>query len=138
MTNIIDFDAPALLQGPYSPCAIYFMDSDCVEYVKNDEFCVYERVDGFLTLIFDETKINLIGFKLKGFKHLFETHLRALFELHDMQFIDMVSAIEAHFSQIGKQVFAADNGKRARAYKAALKMAANDNVRLAGSFIKAA
>jgi len=56
---------------PYEPVALYYVDSDCVEYVKEDTFCIYERIDGFLTLIFDETKINLIGFKLKGFKFVF-------------------------------------------------------------------
>jgi hypothetical protein len=117
----------------YRPVAVYFMDSDCVEYVKEDTFVVYERVDEFLTLIFDETKIGLVGFKLKGFKHLFETHLKPLFELNDKQFLVLVSAIEAVCNQLGDELFVNDH--RARAYKAALKLAANDNVKLDGSFL---
>jgi len=78
------------------------------------------------------TKYNLIGFKLKGFKYIFEKHLKPLFELHDKQFVDLVSAIEAVFSQVGNQVFSVGDEERARAYKAALKLAANDNVKLWG------
>lgn len=104
--------------------------------IGNVAISVYERVDGFLTLIFDETKINLIGFKLKGFKCIFEKHLKPLFELHDKQFIDLVSAIEAVFTDAGNQIFSVGDEARARAYKAALKLAHNDNVRLYGLHLK--
>ncbi len=124
--------------GPYKPVAVYFLDSDCVEYVKEDAFCVYDRVDSFLTLIFDETKFNLIGFKLKGFKYVFEQHVKPLFKLNDSQFIDLVSVIEAVFTRIGDEVFAAGDDERQRAYKAAIKLAANDNVKLSGIYLKAA
>jgi hypothetical protein len=138
MTDAATLAGPASLQGPYSPCATYFVDSDCVEYVQRDEFCIYDRVDNFLTLIFDETGLDLVGFKLKGFKHLFETQLRPLYELNDMQFIDLVSAIEAYFTHRGNQMFASSDPKLRGAYKAALKLAANDNVRLAGNFLSKA
>jgi hypothetical protein len=127
------------LGTPYKPVALYLLDSDCVEYIKEDGFCVYERVDDFLTLIFDETKFNLIGFKLKGFKCIFEQHLKPLFKLHDQQFIELVSVIEAVFTNVGNQVFTVvEDEERKRAYKAALKLAANDNVKLSGAFLKAA
>jgi hypothetical protein len=125
----------AHLGATYNPVAVYFTDSDCVEYVKQDSFCVYDRIDDFLTLIFDDTGLNLIGFKLKGFKCVFEKHLRPLFELHDMQFVDLVSAIEAHFTEIGRQMFDSKDKEKVRAYKAALKLAANDNVQLRGAFL---
>jgi hypothetical protein len=131
MANI-NIDDPALLQGAYVPTAVYYLDSDCVEYVKEDSFCTYRRVDCFLTLIHDETGYNLIGFKLKGFKHVFEQYLKPLFELHDMQFIELVSAIEMVFTNNSK------DERRAAAYKAALKLANDDNVRLSGAFLKAA
>jgi hypothetical protein len=94
------------LGSPYTPCAVYLLDSDCVEYVKEDAFCVYDRVDNFLTLIFDETGLTLIGFKLKGFKHIFDKHLKPLFKLHDYQFIDLVAVIETVFTQVGDKIFA--------------------------------
>jgi hypothetical protein len=121
------------IAGDYVPTAVYFSDSDCVEYVKEDAFAIYERVDEFLTLIFDETKIRLIGFKLKGFRCIYEKHLKPLFELNDSQFLGLVSAIEAVCTVLGEQLVADD--ERARAYKAALKLAANDNVRLYDTFL---
>jgi hypothetical protein len=126
------------MRSRYIPQAVYFLDSDCVEYVKEDAFCIYQRVDDFLTLIFDQTKYNLVGFKLKGFKYVFEAHLKPLFELHDRQFIDLVSVIEAVFSKAGDRLFSIGDEERTRAYKAALKLAANDSVRLSGVFLKAA
>ena len=119
----------------YLPTAVYYLDSDCVEYVKEDAFCIYDRVDDFLTLIMDEGKLNLIGFKLKGFKFVFEQHLKPLFELNDMQFIDLVSAIELHVAKIGEAVFKNADDRVKFAYRAAIKLAANDNVKLSGSFI---
>lgn len=122
--------------GRFTPAAVYFMDSDCVEYVKEDSFCVYDRVDPFLTLIYDSTKINLVGFKLKGFKHIFKTRMKSLFKLNDEQFVHMVSVIEAICTEIGEDLFNDERVKRA--YQAATKLAANDNVRLRGDLLKAA
>lgn len=122
----------------YDPVALYFLDSDCIEYVKEDTFCIYERVDSFLTLIFDETKINLIGFKLKGFKCVFDKFVKPLLELNDQQFVELVPVLEFVFTQFGDQMFSIGSEERKRAYKAALKLAANDNVRLYGTELKAA
>ena len=116
--------------------AVYFSDSDCVEYVKEDTFTIYDRVDDFLTLIFDETNLNVIGFKLKGFKHFFDNHLKPIFKLNDEQFVGMVSALEARCTDIGNRIL--DNDRKKRAYKAAMKIASNDNVRLDGAFLLAA
>jgi len=123
--------------GAYKPVALYFLESDCVEYVKEDALCIHERVDSFLTLIFDETKINLIGFKLKGFKCVFDK-IKPLYELNDMQFVDLVPVIELVFTQLGNNVFAIGDEERKLAYKAAIKLAANDNVRLYGGAMQMA
>ena len=119
---------PQRIAADYVPTAVYFSDSDCVEYVKEDSFTVYDRVDEFLTLIYDETKIRLIGFKLKGFKYFYQTHLKPLYALNDNQFLALVPILEAVCKEIGDQLIADD--ERVRAYKAAMKLAANDNVRL--------
>jgi hypothetical protein len=84
-------------------------------------------VDDFLTIIFDETKIIPVGFMLKGFKHVFNTHLKPLFELNDKQFLLLATAIEAVCTELGDALFADD--ERTRWYKAARKLAANDNVK---------
>jgi hypothetical protein len=122
----------------YIAQAVYFLDSDCVEYVKEDTLNIYDRVDDFLTLVWDETRLTLIGFKLKGFKYFFDAHLKPLYKLNDEQFINLVSAIEAHFTEVGNEIFASGNRARADAYKAALKLAANDNVRLSGAMFRMA
>jgi hypothetical protein len=127
-------NTPQHAAGGYSPAAVYFSDSDCVEYVKEDNFVIYHRVDDFLTIIFDETKIIPVGFQLKGFRHVFNTHLKSLFELNDKQFLVLASAIEAVCTELGDTLFADD--ERTRWYKAARKLAANDNVKLYGSFFQ--
>lgn len=114
-------------KGDYVPCAVFFADSDCVEYVKQDVFCIYDRVDEYLTLIYDETGFNLVGFKVKGFKHLFDTKLKNLFRLNDNQFVAFVGIIERLCESIGDSLFTDD--ARKRAYQAARLLAANDNVR---------
>jgi len=113
--------------GSYQPAAIYHSDSDCVEYIKGDGYCIYERIDSRLTLIKDATGHNLIGFKLKGFRNTFE-RLKTTFDLSDKQFLSLMSAIEAIYSSFGDSVFADE--RRVAAYKAAYQLAANDNVLL--------
>jgi hypothetical protein len=110
--------------GTYVPAATFSHDSDCVEYVKKDALCLYERVDEFLTLIKDADDHALVGFKLKGFRHTINK-LSPAIELSDRQFLALVSVIEEIFTSIGASVFNED-GKR----KAAYQLAANDNVRL--------
>ena len=116
--------------GEYVPCATYFHDSDCVEYVKHDAFVIYDRVDEFLTLIFDKTAKNLVGFKLKGFKNIFTKQLAPMFKLNDKQFLRLVSAIEAICVQIGDDL--SRDEVRRKSYQDAAAMAANDNVQLSG------
>jgi hypothetical protein len=78
----------------------------------------------------DETKYNVIGFKLKGFKHVFETHLKpAHSELNDEEFIDLVPAIETAFRKIGNKLFSVEEEERVRAYKAARKIATGVRLR---------
>jgi hypothetical protein len=118
----------------YTPCATYFHDSDCVEYVKRDSLLVYDRIDEFLTLIFDGTGKQLVGFKLKGFKNIFTQQLSANFRLNDRQFVNLVPAFEAICQEIGDQLDADDDRKQS--YRAAIDLAANDNVALSGSYFE--
>lgn len=117
------------MAGRYVPSAVYFLDSDCVEYVTEDAFCVYERIDGFLTLILDETKFNVVGFKLKGFKHFFEKYLKPSQSELTEDFIDLVPAIETAFREIGDKLFSVEKEERVRAYKAARKIATGVKLR---------
>lgn len=67
---------------------------------------------------------------------MFNTHLKSLFELNDKQFLELAAAIEAVCSELGDELFADD--ERTRCYKAARKLAANDNVKLYGSYFQKA
>ncbi len=122
--------------GRFFPAAVYFADSDCVEYVKEDSFCVYDRVDEFLTLIWDATQQDLVGFKLKGFKLLFNTRLKPIYKLNDEQFVAVVSVIETVCTKLGDALF--QDERVARAYKMAKNLAANENVRIEQVALKAA
>jgi hypothetical protein len=118
------------------PAAVYAHDSDCVEYVKTDSFCLYERIDRHLTLIKDATGHNLIGFKLKGFRNMFE-RLKVAFELSDSLFVPLVAALEVIYTELGDKLFL-DPARKA-AYVAAFQLASNDNVKLeAGDWAHAA
>lgn len=121
----------------YRPTALYYHDSDCVEYVKEDSFAIYDRVDEYLTLVYDQTGHILIGFKLKGFKYIFTKALAPAYRLNEQQFLSMASVIEAVCTLLGDDLF--KDEKRASAYKAAKKIAANDNVELhdSGLFLAA-
>jgi hypothetical protein len=122
----------------YEAVAAYYLESDCVEYVKSDSIAIYDRTDEFLTLIFDETNSkNLIGFKLKGFKNIFEQRLKHISQLRNIQFVDLVSAIETIFTDVGGKIMAEYDERREKAYKAAWELASNDNVRLSSDFLKA-
>lgn len=117
----------------YVPCATYFHDSDCVEYVKRDSFVIYDRVDEFLTLIYDGTGKQLLGFKLKGFKNIFTQRLAPMYRLNDRQFIGLVPALEAICQTLGDQLDNDDD--RRQSYRAAIDIAANDNVQLSGQYV---
>jgi hypothetical protein len=60
---------------------------------------------------------------LKGFKHVFDK-VKPLFELNDMQFVDLVPVIQFVFTQFGNQVFSVGDEERRLAYKAAINLAA--------------
>lgn len=121
-------EAKASLTAAIVPVATYFEDSDCVEFIKEDAIAIYRRIDPILTLIFDDTRLRLIGFKIKGFKCIYNEVLKPITALRDVQFVELVPAIEFAFTRLGKEMFADD--ERKRAYQAAWKLAREENVKL--------
>jgi len=115
------------LHEPFAANAAYFVDSDCVEYVNEDTISVYKRIDGFLTLIYDETQIRVIGFKLKGFRYFFEK-MKAHLGLNNNSFIKVAALIEEICRDIGDELLTDD--ARQRAYQAARKIAEKEAVEL--------
>jgi|GEM_PF-6799690 len=118
MTEITDIEAWLHAKG--QPTAVYLADSDCVEYVAEDTTAVYERVDEWLTLIFDETSIIPIGFKLKGFRNVFEK-LKPELGWNDGQFVQLVAVVERICTSLGDE--AIEDVRRRQSYAAAAKLA---------------
>jgi hypothetical protein len=119
-----DFDKIKLV-GSYKPSAIYFQESDCLEYVRSDIPNVYRRVDEFLTLIVSMDERKPIGFTLKGFRNFY---LRKYAQKgNSPEFRNVVRLIEAIVSELGDDIFCED--KRA-AYRQAIEIAKDDEVQL--------
>jgi hypothetical protein len=109
------------LTASYEPMALYLDDADSVEYVRRDVACVYQRVDGFLTLVLDMKSRQLNGFRLKGFKNFFLNHLKPRYQLLDDDFISLVSVIEEAVQVMGDKILS--HPERKDAYRQARKMA---------------
>lgn len=125
MSNELAFEA--WLNAAYTPAAVYLKESDCVEYVAEDTTCVYHRIDGLLTLIYDETGYGLVGFKLKGFRNFFES-IKDDIGLTEGHFIALCQVLERVCLKSGEEHIG--DARRRSAYKAAEKIAERDNVQL--------
>ncbi len=109
------------LRSSYEPTALYLDDADSVEYVRHDVACVYQRVDGFLTLVLDMKTREMNGFRLKGFRNFFLKHLKPKYQLLDDDFISLVSVIEEAVQVMGDKLIS--HPERKDAYRLARKMA---------------
>jgi len=117
------FTAASNLTTPYRPVAIYYDESDIVEYIREDVPAVYSRIDDLLTLIFDmRQRDKAIGFSLKGFRN---------FYIHNapknVDFISLVGLLERKLTDIGNETFEVE---RRVAYGTACEMALTDSVSL--------
>ncbi len=112
----------------YTPAAIYYENSDSLEYVRRDDPAVYRRVDEYLTLVLDLHSRALLGFKLKGFRYLYQTHLMPKYHLKDHQFLSLITVLEDVMRVGGDAIFEA--AEREAAYRDARDIAAEDNVRV--------
>lgn len=114
----------ANLSTPYRPAAIYYEQADSVEYVRADKPCVYRRIDGFLTLIYDmDRREELLGFRLKGFKNFYLSHLAQMGD-----FVSLVGALERALTDAGNAAF--EGHDRREAYYLAREIALEDKVAL--------
>jgi hypothetical protein len=119
-------DPEAWLLSKYAPVAAYFEDCDSVEYVNEDTVCVYRRIDSFLTLIYDETSIRIIGFKFKGFRWFYNTYMQNIPEFGADGFVHFVKVIEAVCSYLGDELL--NDDRRRNAYQAVRKIAEKEEV----------
>lgn len=110
----------------YVPKAVYYEAADSLEYVRRDEPAIYRRVDECLTLILELETRQLLGFKLKGFKHLYVTELQPKYHLRAGEFLSLIKILESAMSLRGNALF--EIAERRRAYKEALELASEDKV----------
>lgn len=119
----------AILSDEFVKRASYYSAMDFLEYVSRDTTVVADRVDGVLTALLDADTGELIGFRLKGFGHIFNTHVKPLFQLTDEDFLPIVRVLEHYFTQAADSVCDdVDQVRRERVYKACYKLASDDEV----------
>lgn len=114
-----------IAQKDYEPAAIYYEDSDSLEYLRVSAPAVYRRIDPMLTLILSLEDRSIVGFKLKGFKNFYMRHLQHKFGRSAPAFIELVDLLQEVTSTLGDEVF---EQRQKDAYASALEMAASDKV----------
>ena len=110
----------------YRARAIYYEQSDSLEYVRRDVPSVYRRIDQQLTLILDMDSRQPMGFKLKGYRHFFLRHLKTEHDLDEGHFLKLIDVLQQALSVGGDAIF--DAVERQTAYRQALEIAEEDNV----------
>ena len=107
--------------------AVYFESMDYIDYVRCDGITVSERVDEFLTIIWDKNRENIVGFRLKGIKNFFLVKLKPALSLFDSDFIHVRDLFVGLALVLGDEFFSRDESRR-KSYKAASEIAERDNV----------
>lgn len=114
------------LEHTFCPCAMYFEESDILEYVSEDVPMLYRRVDQMLTLIISLDARNPIGVQLKGFKNFYLRVLRKKYSTDETCFLYLTSALEEALNTLGDDAFLRD--ARISSYETAMNIAQRDNV----------
>lgn len=109
----------------YEPTAIYYEDSDSLEYLRVSAPAIYRRIDPILTMVLSLEDRSLVGFKLKGFKNFYLRHVHDKFGQNGPDFIDLVDLLQEVTSSLGDHVF---EERTKSAYSSALEMAAADKI----------
>ena len=114
----------------FQKLAVYFPSMDYVDYVRGDGIKICERVDQFLTVIWNEND-EMIGFKLKGIRNFFLKNLKPAFSLQDDDFVWIRDLLVALVQEKGDEIFPDDARKERRksAYRRAAKIAHDDEVK---------
>lgn len=115
----------ATLGERFTAGALYDPLMDFVEYVNTGELVIAKRVDEFLTLLYDGQQSNVVGFRIKGIRYLFNEYLKAVHDLADDDFLPLVFFIEAALRRSGDAILRDVN--RHKAYRIAFRMANRAN-----------
>ncbi|MBK8200450.1 MAG: hypothetical protein IPK75_19045 [Acidobacteria bacterium] len=91
---------------PFKPSAKYNHGLDVLAYRAEGGTCVADRVDGFLTILWDKEQKRIVGIRLKGFRWVFN-ELKGRFKWTDADFLPLVKVLEAVMSDgLGLQIVA--------------------------------
>lgn len=114
--------------GDFETCAFYLSSMDYLEFITVDKTTVDRRVDEFLTLIFDASLENLVGFKLKGLKYHFNKQVKDILQQEaNSDFVLLVLILETIMESIGPEFC---NGINKNAYEDAKRFASNSKARV--------
>ena len=115
----------------FKRAAVYFPSMDYLDYVREDGVKVCERVDQFLSVIWNEDG-EMIGFKIKCVRNFFLTKLKPALSLSDDDFLWVRDLFVALATTKGDEMFPEDNRREERKvkYRRALKIATDDQVRI--------
>ncbi|BCH62872.1 hypothetical protein RvVAT039_00880 [Agrobacterium vitis] len=111
--------------GDYQPTAVYYEESDSLEYLRVSSPAVYRRIDAVLTLVLSLEDRSIIGFKIKGFKNFYIRHVKEKLGKNCPDFIELVDLMQDVTTAFASQIF---EERQRNAYHSALEMAAQDKV----------
>jgi hypothetical protein len=115
------------LSSEFVKHAGYYHNIDCIEYLSKDVFAIADRIDSFLTVLWNEDFTALVGFKLKGFRAAYN-QLSALEEITNTEFNVLVKSLEHYFTKFGNEMFPE---KRQEAYRNVISFIESEHVGLA-------
>lgn len=118
----------------YVPAAVYYEESDSLEYIRRDGPCVYRRIDNLLTLVLELDSREPMGFQIKGFKHYYFRTIRTT--EGRSSFNHLIEILQFALTKVGDGVFKRED--RIRDYERALNIADEDKVRIPEIPIRAA
>jgi len=77
---------------PFEPTAYFDSEMDQLVYLTSNASYRAERVDSYLTILWDARELRIIGIKLKGFRSLFD-ELKAARLVEESHFFPLCKAI---------------------------------------------
>jgi hypothetical protein len=147
LTNLLSEVYGANLSHVFLKRASYNSTMDFLEYVSIDEVTISDRIDPFLTVMWNFDQTEIVGFRLKGFHCIFNKYIKPLFELKDADFEPLVDALKYVYTAIGDELFATQGlvnqdgesqSHRAAAYKLTMKLVKEEKINLPPQFQRAA
>lgn len=87
---------------PFRPFARYNHGMDALVYRSTPGTCVAQRVDQFVTVLWDVDRTDLVGVKFKGFRYIFNT----LRSQHGWttDFLPLAKVLEALMAKVGDDI----------------------------------